>query len=223
VSTPQEKFLSALTLAFHESTIDADIVAGIRGASRLLRGMTIAEFLNLSASQQQLSAKVAELQQALATSEAKVEGAIEYCNELKLEIERLKEELVKPPPPPPVRKRALSNSYIACIAWLSYSAVIIVGFIIMISLAPAPPPVAKVRSLKSVLVARGAITPGQILKLQDLAWQRWPDGGIRKSYILAGTRTAESFAGLVARDRFEPGEPITDAKITASMTAPQSR
>jgi flagella basal body P-ring formation protein FlgA len=220
VSTPQEKFLSALTLAFHESTIDADIVAGIRGASRLLRGKTIAEFLSLSASQQQLSAKVAELQQALATSEAKVEGAIEYCNELKLEIERLNEELAKPPPPPPVRKRALSNSDIA---WLTGSAVIIVAFITIIISFAAFAPVPKVQSAKAILVARGAITPGQILKPQDLSWQRWPDGGIRKSYILAGTRTAESFAGLVARDRFEPGEPITDAKITASVTPPQSR
>ena len=220
MSTPQEKFLSALTLAFHEATIDADIVAGIRGASRLLRGKTIAEFLSLSASQQQLSAKVAELQQALATSEAKVEGAIEHCNELKLEIERLKEELAKPPPPPPVRKRALSNSDIA---WLAGSAVIIVAFITIIISFAAFGPVPKVQSAKVILVARGAITPGQILKLQDLSWQRWPDGGIRKSYILAGTRTAESFAGLVARDRFEPGEPITDAKITASVTPPQSR
>jgi hypothetical protein len=223
VSTPQEKFLSALTLAFHESTIDADIVAGIRGASRLLRGKTIAEFLSLSASQQQLSAKVAELQQALATSEAKVEGAIEYCNELKLEIERLKEELAKPPPPPPVRKRLLSNSGIA---WLGCSAAIIIGFII-ISFA-APPPVAKIQPLKAILVARSAITPGQILKPQDFSWQFWPDAGIRKSYIVAGTRAAQSFvwsgwSGLVARDRFEPGEPITNAKITAPITPPQSR
>jgi hypothetical protein len=163
---------------------------------------------------------VAELQQALATSEAKLEGTIEYCNELKLEIARLREESAKPPPSLPVRKRVLSNSGIA---WLGCSAVIIVGFITIISFSP-PPRVAKVQSSKKVaLVARNAITPGQILKLQDLSWQVWPDGGINKNYIFAGTRTAESFAGLVARERFEPGEPITDAKITAPMAPPQSR
>ena len=34
---------------------------------------------------------------------------------------------------------------------------------------------------KFVLVARGAITRGQILKPQDLSWQVWPEGGIDKN------------------------------------------
>src|SRR5215468_11980769 len=66
---------------------------------------------------------------------------------------------------------------------------------------------------KFVLVAKGAILRGQILKPQDLSWQVWPEGGIDKNYIQVGTRTAESFGGWVARDPFAPGEPITDAKI----------
>src|SRR6516164_6886748 len=68
---------------------------------------------------------------------------------------------------------------------------------------------------KFVLVAKGAITRGQILKSQDLSWQVWPEGGIDKNYIQTGTRTPESFSGWVARDPFAPGEPITDAKIVS--------
>src|SRR3974377_2109565 len=58
---------------------------------------------------------------------------------------------------------------------------------------------------KFVLVARGAITRGQILKPQYFSWQVWPEGGIDKNYIQTGTRTAESFAGWVARDPFAAG------------------
>src|SRR6516225_7757897 len=72
---------------------------------------------------------------------------------------------------------------------------------------------------KFVLVAKGPIARGQILKPQDFAWQVWPEGGIDKNYILngtgAGTRTPESFAGWVARDPFAAGEPISDAKIVS--------
>jgi pilus assembly protein CpaB len=68
---------------------------------------------------------------------------------------------------------------------------------------------------KFVLVARAAILRGQILKPQDLSWQVWPEGGIDKNYIQVGTRTAESFAGWVARDPFAAGEPISDAKIVS--------
>src|SRR5258707_12929356 len=68
---------------------------------------------------------------------------------------------------------------------------------------------------KSVLVARNAITRGQILKPQDFTWQVWPEGGVDRNYIQPGTRPLESFAGWVARDPFVPGEPISDAKIVS--------
>ncbi len=68
---------------------------------------------------------------------------------------------------------------------------------------------------KSVLVARGVIARGQILKPQDFSWQVWPDGGIDRNYIQAGTRSAEAFTGWVARDPFAPGEPISEVKIVA--------
>lgn len=78
--------------------------------------------------------------------------------------------------------------------------------------APAPVVAAPQRS---VLVARAAVARGQILKPADLAWQVWPEGGIDRAYILSGTKTAEDFAGWVARAPFVPGEPMIEAKIVA--------
>jgi pilus assembly protein CpaB len=74
--------------------------------------------------------------------------------------------------------------------------------------APAPPP-------RAVLVARTAITRGQILKPSDLTWQSWPPGPIDPAYILSGTRSAASFAGYVAREPFAPGQPISLAQVVA--------
>jgi pilus assembly protein CpaB len=76
----------------------------------------------------------------------------------------------------------------------------------------APPPPAP---QKSVLVARGAIARGQILKVGDLAWQVWPEAGIDRSYVQSGTKPIEAFAGSVARAPFVAGEPITEAKMVA--------
>src|SRR5216683_2259797 len=95
MSSQQAKVIAALNLALHPNTVDADIVAGVRGAYRLMDGKTVTDFLGLSASQQKLSEELAELRHALGVSEAKLEGAVEYCNELKLEIQRLEEELSK--------------------------------------------------------------------------------------------------------------------------------
>ena len=75
----------------------------------------------------------------------------------------------------------------------------------------AAPPVPS----RSVLVARTAIGRGQILKPDDLVWQPWPNGGVDNAYIVQGTKTADSFAGSVARNPLAPGEPITEAKIVA--------
>jgi pilus assembly protein CpaB len=66
---------------------------------------------------------------------------------------------------------------------------------------------------KSVLVARGEIARGQILKPENLAWRAWPESGIDPANIQAGTKTPESFAGWVARERIGAGDPITETKI----------
>src|ERR1700747_2806729 len=66
--------------------------------------------------------------------------------------------------------------------------------------APMPPPPVQ----KSVLVARPGISRGQILKPPDLAWQRWPGGGVDRAYVQKGPKTIEDFAGWVARDPIGP-------------------
>jgi pilus assembly protein CpaB len=75
----------------------------------------------------------------------------------------------------------------------------------------APPPAPQ----KLVLVARGAISRGQILKPADLAWQAWPEAGIARGYIQTGTKRIEDFAGWVAREPFAAGDPISEAKIVS--------
>jgi pilus assembly protein CpaB len=81
--------------------------------------------------------------------------------------------------------------------------------------AEAAPVVRPVAAQKSVLVAREAITRGQILKPADLAWQPWPEGGVGRAYIQEGTKPIGDFVGWVARDPFGPGEPVTESKIVA--------
>jgi pilus assembly protein CpaB len=76
----------------------------------------------------------------------------------------------------------------------------------------APPPTPPVPQI-SVLVARAPISRGQILKPADLAWQPWPEGSVEQSYIQAGPKPIEAFAGWVARDPFAAGEPIIENKI----------
>jgi pilus assembly protein CpaB len=68
---------------------------------------------------------------------------------------------------------------------------------------------------KQILVARAAIKRGQILRPSDLTWRSWPTGGISQNDIVAGTRSADSFAGWVARDAIAPGDPLTEAKVVA--------
>jgi pilus assembly protein CpaB len=90
-------------------------------------------------------------------------------------------------------------------SWLAQRAVVAHAAPVMRPIIPA----------KKVLVARSAISTGQILKPQDFVWQSWPDGAIDPAYIQGGTRTPEAFTGWVARQPFARGEPITEAKIIA--------
>ena len=81
-------------------------------------------------------------------------------------------------------------------------------------LKAAPVPLAA--ASKSVLVARGDVKRGQILRPEDLVWQVWPEGGIDKNYIvLGGPKKPETFAGWVARNPIGGGEPITETRIIA--------
>lgn len=72
------------------------------------------------------------------------------------------------------------------------------------------------RPSRAVLVARGAIGRGEILRPDELVWQTWPDGDMDSAYIAKGSpRTPESFAGWVAINPLTQGEPITLKKVIA--------
>src|ERR1700733_6745292 len=74
-------------------------------------------------------------------------------------------------------------------------------------------PIAVPTPSKSVLIARGTIERGQLLKPDDLSWEPWPEGGIDKNYILIGTKKPDDYTGWVARMPISAGEPITEAKV----------
>src|SRR5579864_301712 len=75
----------------------------------------------------------------------------------------------------------------------------------------APPPA---RPERSVLVARGSIARGDMIKAGDLAWQVWPDNAITAAYIVQGGKEApETFAGWVAMDPIPDGAPITKTSL----------
>src|SRR5438105_14653305 len=77
-------------------------------------------------------------------------------------------------------------------------------------------PMALPTPAKSVMVARGDIKRGQILRADEMVWQVWPEGALAKNYVLmSGPKNPESFAGWVARNPISGGEPITEAKIIA--------
>jgi hypothetical protein len=163
MSTPQEKFLAALNLAMHPTTIDGDIVAGIRGASRLLGGKTLKEFLSLPDSEQ-----VAELREALAIAEGKLEGAVEYCNELKLKLQRLQEEFAQakaeatPKPPTPKITKHFTKSELA---WRSCAAFIILGLLtVILFLRPSPAtlPMAKPEDSSTIMTPWHSSIPDDV-------------------------------------------------------------
>jgi pilus assembly protein CpaB len=73
-------------------------------------------------------------------------------------------------------------------------------------LAPAKPTV-------QVLVARGMLRTGQIIKPDDLRWQPWPQGTLPPTYIVEGKRPIGDFVGAVVRSQFHVGEPIVESDI----------
>jgi pilus assembly protein CpaB len=106
--------------------------------------------------------------------------------------------------------------FLAAIMLAGGTAVLVRSFLAQRTVEAEATPLARPAApQRSVLVARGAISRGQILKSQDFSWQAWPDGGIDKAYIQSGARTTDSLAGWVAREPFAAGEPISEAKIVA--------
>jgi hypothetical protein len=84
------KLVSTLNIALHPRTADAEILAAVRGAYRLLGGKTIDDFLEQT---QPPPPSETELATKLRTAEQKLQGAVEYCNELKLQTIQLQQQL----------------------------------------------------------------------------------------------------------------------------------
>lgn len=83
------KFISTLNIALHPATADAEVLAAIRGAYRLLGGKSVDEFLE----QTQPFPDDNELAIKLDLAERKLEGAVEYCSELEARIVDLQQQL----------------------------------------------------------------------------------------------------------------------------------
>lgn len=64
-----------------------------------------------------------------------------------------------------------------------------------------------------VLVARGDVRTGQIVKPDDLRWQAWPEGSLAPAYVVEGRRPLSDFVGAVARAPISAGEPITEGRV----------
>lgn len=64
-----------------------------------------------------------------------------------------------------------------------------------------------------VLVARGDVRTGQIIKPDDLRWQAWPEGTLAPSYVVEGRRPLSDFVGAVARAPLAAGEPVTEGRV----------
>jgi len=76
------------------------------------------------------------------------------------------------------------------------------------------PPLAQMPTTE-VLVAKGDIGLGQIVKPGDLQWQSWPADGVNSNLIIRGSRAEaiKEIAGSIARSPFIAGEPIREQKL----------
>jgi len=72
---------------------------------------------------------------------------------------------------------------------------------------------APARPMTHVLVAKGDVPIGTLLRAENLRWQEWPQDGVDPSYVLQDNAKLEDFVGAVVRSRLIPGEPITAARV----------
>ena len=95
------------------------------------------------------------------------------------------------------------------------------GFLMMnLNNQPAPVVEAAAPSIPTVqvLVATENIPMGNNLTTERLAWQEWPEAGVRDGYITQETApdAIEEYAPTIARLSFFDGEPIREEKIVRS-------
>src|SRR2546421_12009787 len=106
--------------------------------------------------------------------------------------------------------------FVAAIVLAGGTAMLVRSFLAQKTAEAEATPLAKPAApQRSVLVARSAIARGQILKPQDFSWQVWPEGGIDRNYIQAGTPPPQAVAGWGGRDPIAPGGPSLETQIAS--------
>jgi pilus assembly protein CpaB len=85
---------------------------------------------------------------------------------------------------------------------------------------PVPVPVAtEEKAPTMILVARGDLPVGKIIRAENLRWQAWPDDGVSANYAVQGKKNIEDYDGYAVRSSLIDGEPITDTRVVS----PQDR
>ena len=69
------------------------------------------------------------------------------------------------------------------------------------------------KSTLQVLVVKGALRAGHILKPDDLRWQAWPQGSLPSTYIVEGKRQINDLVGSVVRLPLYAGQPLVENDI----------
>lgn len=74
------------------------------------------------------------------------------------------------------------------------------------------------KSTLQVLVVKGALRAGHIIKPDDLRWQAWPQGSLPSAYIVEGKRQINDFVGSVVRLPLYAGQPLVENDIVMPGT-----
>ena len=72
--------------------------------------------------------------------------------------------------------------------------------------------------LVEVLTAKNEIPMGTALGESNIKWEKWPENGIRESFIVKGKQPEglKEYSKTIARSSFFAGEPIREQKIVRS-------
>ncbi len=81
-----------------------------------------------------------------------------------------------------------------------------------IETAAAPEPTPQ-KPVPMVLVAKGNLAAGQMLRPENLRWQPWPEEGVAENYINQNAHHSEEYIGAVVRNAMMDGEPMTDSRV----------
>lgn len=75
--------------------------------------------------------------------------------------------------------------------------------------------------MQDVLVASELIEQGQMIGVQNVHWQKWPDAAVHAGFVTRNDRPAavEELAGTMMRGRLLPGEPLRLDRLTPSNTS----